>query len=295
MFIDIHLHTIRRKSLPRDETGDNFASPEELLAKMNQTGVDKGVLLPGASPECMTQKSTVEDILEICEKYPDRFIPFCNIDPRAEANTPQANLSRQLLFYKDKGCKGVGEITANLYFDDPLVVNLFKHCQDCKMPVLFHIGPQIGNCYGLVDDLHLPRLENSLKNFPDLIFIGHSQPFWSEISRDVTNENRNTYPDGKIAEGGTVPRLMEQYPNLYADISAGSGYNALTRDPDYGFKFMERFQDKLFFGTDICSPRNDHRHAQFLRDSFKNGELSKEAFEKISWQNTNRVLKLGLT
>lgn len=294
MFIDIHLHTVRWKSLPRDESGDNYASPEELIAKMDETGVDKGILLPGASPECATQRSTVEDILEICSKYPERFIPFCNIDPRAESNSPNSNLSRQLLFYKERGCKGVGEITANLYFDDPLVMNLFKHCQACSMPVLFHIGPQLGGCYGLVDELHLPRLEKCLKEFPDLIFIGHSQPFWSEISGDVTTENRNTYPKGKVAPGGALPRLLKKYENLYADISAQSGYNALTRDVEFGYKFMEKFQDKLLFGTDICSPKNDFRHAQFLRDAFKKGHISKETFEKISWQNANRVLNLGL-
>ncbi|MDO9465070.1 MAG: amidohydrolase family protein [bacterium] len=294
MFIDVHLHTTRKKSLPRNEKGDNYASPEELIEMMDRAGVDKGILLPGVNPECRKQFSTVEDIMDVCEKYPDRFIPFCNIDPRAEKNSPDADLSRQLLFYKEKGCKGVGEVCANLYFDDLLVQNLFKHCQKSQMPLLFHIAPQKGNCYGLIDNLHLPRLEKSLKDFPDLIFIGHSQPFWSEISGDVTNENRNTYPEGKVTSGGTVPRLMKEYPNLYGDISAGSGYNALTRDPEFGYAFIEKFQDKLFFGTDICSPTNDHRHAEFLRNAYKEGNISKEAFKKISWQNVNRVLKLGI-
>ena len=88
MFIDIHLHTVRKKSLPRDEKGDNYASPEELIEMMDRTGVDKGILMPGVSPECRKQFSTVEDIMDVCEKYPDRFIPFCNIDPRAEKETP---------------------------------------------------------------------------------------------------------------------------------------------------------------------------------------------------------------
>ncbi|MBU0478112.1 amidohydrolase family protein [bacterium] len=293
MFIDIHLHTIREKSLPRED--GSYASPEELIEMMDRTGVDKGILLPVMSPEYRrNQLSTVEDILEVCRRYQDRFIPFCNIDPRAEKNSPDADLSRQLLFYKEKGCKGVGEITANLYFDNPLVQNLFKHCEKCEMPVIFHIGSQFGNCYGLIDDLHLPRLEKSLKNFPDLIFIGHSQPFWSEISADVTAENRNTYPKGKVTEGGAVPRLMEEYPNLYGDISAGSGYNALTRDSEFGYEFINRFKDKLFFGTDIASPKDDHHHAEFLRNAYKEGNILKETFEKISWQNVNKILKLGL-
>ena len=50
-----------------------------------------------------------------------------------------------------------------------------------------------------------------------------------------------------MVEGGAVVRLMRQYPNLWADLSpaAGSGYNALARDPDYAVKFLHEFQDRL--------------------------------------------------
>lgn len=294
MFIDCHLHTVTRKGLPRNDSGDNYATPEELITMMDRTGVDKGVLLPGTNPECRSQYSPTEDILDVTAKYPDKFIPFCNIDPRAESNSPAANLSRQLCYYKERDCKGVGELCANLHFDNPLVLNLFKHCEACGLPVLFHIGPQAGGCYGLIDDIHLPRLEKCLRLFPKLVFIGHSQPFWAEISADVTAKVRNTYPPGKIAAGGAIPRLLDAYPNLQCDISAGSGYNALTRDAEFGYRFMEKYQDRLLFGTDICSPRNDHRHAEFLRNALQAGQISPETFEKIAWKNTNRILKLGL-
>lgn len=293
MFIDIHMHAVRIKSVTENPEGENFASPEELIQLMDRTGVDKGVLLPWVNPERKKQYSTNEDILEICGKYPDRFIPFCGLDPRAEDNTTKSNFSRQLVYYKDKGCKGVGELTANMPIGDPMVQNLFRHCEACEMPILFHIGPQIGDCYGLVDGLHLPGYEKALKKFKKLVFIGHSQPFWAEISGNIKMKDRNSYPKGKITPGGTVVRLLEKYPNLYADISANSGYNALTRDPDFGYGFMERFRDKLLFGTDICSPRNNFRHAEFLRETLKNGHISKKAFEKISWQNANKILKLN--
>jgi predicted TIM-barrel fold metal-dependent hydrolase len=160
------------------------------------------------------------------------------------------------------------------------------------MPVLFHIGHKFGGVYGLVDDLHLPRLEKSLRKFPKLIFIGHSQAFWSEISADVTLKNASGYPQGKVISGGTVPRLFEKYQNLYGDISARSGYNALTRDPEFGYDFLHKFQDKLFFGTDICSPKNMHRHAEYLRNAFRQGHITEKVLEKISWKNANKILRL---
>jgi hypothetical protein len=295
MFIDVHMHVVRKKTLARNEAGDYFyATPEEQIQLMDKTGVDKGILSPYANPEAVTQYATVEDVLEICETYPDRFIPFCSVDPRAISNSPDANLSRHLAYYKERGCKGVGEVCPNLYFDDPLVMNLFKHCEMCEMPVLFHIAVKVGGAYGIADDLHLPRLEKCLQTFPGLIFIGHSQAYWSEIGGDVTEENRNRYPEGKIGPGGVVPRLLEQYPNMYAEISARSGLHALTRDPEFGHEFIDRFQDKLLFGTDTSSPTNDHRHAEVMRTLHSETHISTEAFEKISWQNANRILKLGL-
>lgn len=294
MFIDAHLHTVRRKGLPRNAAGSNFATPEELLAMMDRTGVDRGILLPSPAPECSFQRSTNEDVLEVCEAYPERFYPFCNVDPRAGSNSPDADLSFHLEYYKGRGCLGVGEITANLEFTDPLVQNLFRHCERCRMPVLFHIGPQRGGCYGLIDTLGLAGLEASLKAFPKLTFIGHSQPFWAEISGDATPANRNTYPSGPVTPGGALPRLMETYANLYCGWDAGSGYNALTRDPEFGWSFMERFSERILFGTDICDPSNDHRHAEYLRASRGAARISEAAFENISWLTANRLFRLGL-
>jgi len=294
MFIDAHLHTIRSPGLPRNAAGDTFATPEELIAMMDATGVDKGVLLPDMSPECVFQMSTCEDILEICAAHPDRFVPFCNVDPRAQANSPSADLSFALKYYAGRGCRGLGEITANLPFADPLVRNLFRHCETCRLPVIFHIAPQAGGFYGLVDGLGLPGLAQALRDFPALVFIGHSQPFWAEISGDLTAAARNTYPSGPVAPGGALVRLMDTYPNLCCGWDAGSGYNGLTRDPAFGYRFMETYQDRILFGTDICSPKNKHLHAQYLRQALADGHISREAFEKISWRNANRLFSLGL-
>ena len=156
------------------------------------------------------------------------------------------------------------------------------------------MAPQRYECYGLVDGIGMPGLEESLAAFPKLVFIGHSQPFWAEISGDVTVGNRNTYPQGPVVPGGAVPRLMNAYPNLYCGWDAGSGYNGLTRDPEFGWSFMERFSERILFGTDICDPSNVHKHAEYLRTSRANGRISDAAFENISWRSANRLFRLGL-
>jgi len=52
MFIDIHLHTVRKKSLPRNEKGANYASPEELNKDLFDS-FTLGNNIP-ASQECST-------------------------------------------------------------------------------------------------------------------------------------------------------------------------------------------------------------------------------------------------
>ena len=131
-----------------------------------------------------------------------------------------------------------------------------------------------------------------MQKFPDLIFLGHSSPFWAEISGDLREEQRNTYPKGKVTNGGAVVRLMREYANLYGDLSAGSGYNALSRDPEFGYAFLTEFQDRLLFGTDICDPRNETPLIDFLNDAVEQGHISREVYEKVGWQNAQKLLGL---
>jgi predicted TIM-barrel fold metal-dependent hydrolase len=293
MFIDIHVHT-RYFRGPERLVGGTYASPEELIEMLKPRGVRKAVILPGVNPECAFIIQSMGEVLAIVEKYPDFFIPFMNIDPRQVRNSPDADLGYLMRYYQERGCKGIGEVCASLPYDHPLMENLFRHAEACGLPVLFHIAPKQGGYYGIVDSLGLPGLEGALRKFPKLNFIGHSQPFWAEISGDLTEDQRNGYPKGKVAEGGAVVRLFREYPNLWGDLSpaAGSGFNAISRDPEFGYAFMEEFQDRLLFGTDICDPRNKLTLIDYLNTAVAEGRLSREAYEKIGWKNAERLLGL---
>lgn len=293
--IDIHNHVVLQKGAPRwyQKHLGHFCTPEEMFLFFQIQGIEKGVQLPFVSPEWGTNVITNEESFELVRRFPDRFYWFCNIDPRNILNDPSTDFTPCLQYYKSLGAKGVGELSANLYFDDPLVWNLFSHCEKCDMPVLFHIGNK-GFDYGLVDELGLPRLEKSLKQFPNLIFIGHSQKYWAEISGDCTAETRDGYPTGPVTPGGRVVDLMRKYPNLHSDLSAGSGENAIMRDPAFGYAFLEEFQDRLYFGTDICDPNqtlDDCHLSFFLDDAVENGHISQAAYNKICRENALRLLE----
>jgi predicted TIM-barrel fold metal-dependent hydrolase len=175
---------------------------------------------------------------------------------------------------------------------DPLVQNLFKCAEITKMPVTFHISPTIGDYYGLHDQVGLPQLEESLKRFPKLKFFGHSAAFWAEMSPLKSIDDRYGYPGYPIEKEGAVPRLMRKYDNLYGDLSAGSGYNALHRDRKYAIRFIEEFQDRLMFGTDICSPDTPTPLADFLLSLKNNNDISEKIFHKLAKGNAVRILQI---
>ena len=289
--IDIHVHTSPSKWIAYG--GYAFATPEELIEMYDNLGVEMGILLP-VSNSAMVTSSNYENYL-IAEKYPDRFVWFCSFCPMQYDNSKDTDFTLFLEECKKHGAKGIGEITANLPITDPRTFNLFKHVEKAGLPLTFHIG-DLGNDYGLVDDIGLPGLEKALQTFPNLKFLGHSQQFWAEISKVENDAQRHGQPKGKVTEG-RVAELMRKYPNLLGDLSAGSGYNAITRDVEYGYKFLEEFQDRLFYGTDICATSNVQydflKLAKFLDDAVLNGKISYDAYYKISRGNAIKLLGLN--
>lgn len=138
----------------------------------------------------------------------------------------------------------------------------------------------------------LPQLERCLQVFSKLVFLGHGPPFWAEIGRLENHRDRAGYPEYPIKEEGVVPNLMRRHPNLYGDLSAGSGFNALNRDHDYAVRFLNEFQDRLLFGTDICTPDGKAPQSQFLLDLRRDKKISKKVFRKIARENAIKLLNL---
>jgi predicted TIM-barrel fold metal-dependent hydrolase len=285
MFIDIHVHAYTRPG-PRD-----FSTPDQLLERYDEAGIERGVILPLVSPEVYLPQSN-EEVLEISEGHDGRFIPFCNIDPRALTNSAEAPLGDLLAYYRDQGCRGIGEVMANMPLLHPMVQNLFRHVDDIGFPLTFDMSTRIGGGYGLYDDPGLPQLERCLEAFPELIFLGHGPPFWAEIGELEDPSDRGGYPHYPVGKEGTVPRLMRRHDNLLGDLSAGSGHNALARDMDHAARFLEEFQDRLLFGTDICAPDGPIPLPDLLLEMRESGYLTRRAFDRIARGNAVRVLEL---
>ena len=289
-FIDIHSHAYLFPGPPQD--GHTiFCTPEEVLIRYDEIGIEYGVLLPLIGPETYLPQSN-EEIIETCKRYPDRFIPFCNIDPRGMHNTIDSDFSIWIDWYVKHGVKGIGEFMPNLPFIDPKVQNLLSHVNKFNMPLTIDGNGVLGSGYGLYDEPELPQLELCLKTFPNINFLGHGPAFWAEMAELKDASDLSRYPDYPVDKEGAAPRLIREYDNMLGDLSAGSGFNALDRDHDYAVKFLNEFQDKLYFGTDICCFDQDLPLADFLRKLNKKGLLSDEAFYKIARGNAEKLLGL---
>ena len=88
-----------------------------------------------------------------------------------------------------------------------------------------------------------------------------------------------------MAPGGRLDVFSRGYSNLYADLSAGSGFNAMTRDPEFGLAFLKRWKHRLMFATDYLRPGQEAPIVEHIRTV----GLSRDAFERITRRNAEKV------
>lgn len=228
--IDVHSHL---------ESGlDRF------IGHMDWLGCDKAWALSLEEPELKEFSCPTSRALDAAKKYPDRVIPFCHVDVRA----PDA--AEKILKYAESGCKGFGEHKMHIAIDDPAMDAVFAVCEELEWPFLYHFqenGSNGGYSWGIA------KFAKILKRYPKIKFIGHAGSWWDYISADATGADAEL-PTTPIKPGGLIDFLLADYENVFADFSAGSGINALTRDVDFMCAFVVRHRKKLMFGSDCPCP-----------------------------------------
>jgi len=251
---------------------------------MDTHHIDQAAVLPLVSPEAFWYPVTTEFVLRETSPHRDRLIPFCAIDPRRLVThlTDHRQVVDMLTRYRDAGARGFGEHKPMLPIDDPLSMRLYEACSEVGLPVLFHLDNRAN-----MDRPGLPGLARVLSTHPRLIVIGHGKGWWASIAGGLTQADLQVgYPRGPIAPGGAIDRLMDQFDNLYGDLSS-SGAHAMLRDHPFGQAFLARRADRLLFGTDYYDlTQVDFPHFGLL-DQF---HLPRETRDKIARENAHRIL-----
>ena len=275
MIIDDHNHP--------DWCGYNL---DKYLENMDRYGIDKTWLLSWEAPhneydpeylcrtpvqDCNWGPIPFERCLSYKERAPERFILGYAPDPRRPDAI--ARLKAAVDMYDVCIC---GELKIRMMLDDWDAIRMYRFCGEQNLPVLVHLDyefdygvtyPRPNYWYGGGID----ALERAVKKCPETTFIGHAPGFWSHISGD-DQFDKDPYYKGKVQPGGKLIEMLRTYPNLYCDISAGSGCNALSRDPEFAVKFLTEFQDRVLYGRDYF----DNIHQEFLNSiTLPDGVLEK--------------------
>lgn len=267
--IDIHQHT-----------NYSFRTDEQLLAHQKAMGVSQTILLPAGSLYGLAANATGNQaVYDFALNHPGEYVYFAN----EVAGLPGA--SAEISRWLKKGALGIGEQKFHVDCDSSAIEAVAEVAQEFKVPVLLHFQHEVYN-------LHIERFHKILEKFPTVNFIGHAQTWWSNI--DKSSDQKTMYPMGKITPGGITDRLLTDYPNMYGDLSAGSGLNALNRDPDFTRDFMARHQDKLLYGSDcndIIGRGPGCQGAQTIATVRKLAP-SKAVERKLLYENARKMFRL---
>ncbi len=236
--IDIHQHL-----------GYSGRPDDVLLQHQRLMGITKTILLPagrsvnsasthdgssnGLEAKCLGN----EACYRFAKAHSREFLFGANEVP----DLPEA--TREIEKYLKLGAVVIGEQKFGVESDSQEMQRIYQLAADYHVPILMHWQYERYN-YGF------ERFYRMLEKYPKTIFIGHAQTWWANIDKDYKDDEKNLYPKGKVTPGGITDRYLSDYPNMYGDLSAGSGLNALKRDEDHARDFLQRHQDKLIYGSD---------------------------------------------
>lgn len=292
--IDIHQHT--NYGGKRDIAWKQISparTHEELRAHQRAMGITKTILLPagrevlrsstheGRSNGLDGTVSGNEDAMMLARRYPGEFAFGANeVSDLADAPAVVEK-------YLKLGACVIGEQKFGVECDSAAMQKLYQLAEAFRVPILMHWQVASYN-YGF------ERFHKMLEKYPKVNFIGHAQTWWANIHKDNVDNPKALYPGGKVKAGGLTDRYLRDYPNMFGDLSAGSGEKALQRDPDHARAFLARHQDKLMFGSDcvdatglpaVCSgARQIAQVRQFA--------LNKAAERKILFENAKKLFRL---
>jgi predicted TIM-barrel fold metal-dependent hydrolase len=281
LIIDIHQHL-----------GYSGRPDEVLLAHQHAIGATTTILLPAGRPA--TGPSTHGGIAnglqaqalgnEVCYQFARAHRPafLCGANDVPDL----AGATREIERYLRRGAKVIAEQKFGVECDSADMQKIYALAREYDVPVLMHWQFKMYN-YGF------ERFHKMLEKFPRVKFLGHAQTWWANIDRNHTDQTV-LYPKGPVAPGGLTDRYLSDYPNMYGDLSAGSGLNALTRDEDFTRDFLARHRDKLLFGSD-CNDREGGGPkclgAQIIR-AIRRLAADRQTERKLLYENAKTLFRL---
>ncbi|MCC6587023.1 MAG: amidohydrolase [Bryobacterales bacterium] len=256
--IDVHTHSYMSNVKAAEDV-------DRWLKVMDEVGLEKSVVFTGATgPEFDRQA-------ELFAKYPQRFQVWCSIDTKDidAPDYPQRAAAEIERCYR-KGARGIGELSdkgfglggsekkalprdKRLHIDDPRLDLVWKKIAELKIPANIHIADH-PSCWKPLG----PNQERT-PDFQHFNMTGKDVPSYEELlaSRDrlVAKHPATTFIFCHLSNQGndtaTLAKFLDAHKNVYLDFSARD--YELGRQPRTARKFMDKYKDRLMFGTDMGS------------------------------------------
>jgi predicted TIM-barrel fold metal-dependent hydrolase len=205
------------------------------LAHMDGCGVSNAVILA---------RDPTPDQLRAIQQHGDRLTWAVSTDITTDG------AAERLTAAVKQGALGFGEMKFHLAADAPAFQRAYALAADLGVPILVHFQ-EVPHFDGEgVFATGFKTFHTMLRKFSGTTFLGHADAFWANV--DAKYDDGAAYPTGPISRGGVTDLLLGDYANLFGDLSANSGNNAMSRDEEFTRDFLRRHQDKLIFGSD-CS------------------------------------------
>jgi predicted TIM-barrel fold metal-dependent hydrolase len=266
--IDMHTHITHAGGLESPGEIRFAASPQECLAVMDRKNIRTMVNLTGGYGENLQQAI---DRLQVA--HPDRFIVFTEPAWSKAGDSDYSKAQADLIADAHKrGAKGLKVLKIlGLYLRESVTTGRLVRIDDRRfdpmwdavasfsMPVAIHSSDP--EAFFLPVDRFNERWEE-LNAHPNWSFHGRDFPTNHELQearRNVMRRHpRTQFVCLHVADSENlqyVSECLDSHPNMHVEVAARIG--ELGRQPRAAYRFIEKYQDRIMFGTDAIPGGND--------------------------------------
>ena len=203
-----------------------WVSPEEMLHSMDESGIERTVLMGWYWEHASTCAEQNRWHAELIEREPGRWLAFASIQPLDRSSTMD-----ELRFAVDHGFKGIGEIhpaVQGFSLRDPAWLEVAEFASANGLIINLHVTEPVGRPYKPKAETEYEDIQWLVERFPDLrIVLAH----WG----------------GLVLFHELNPYVRKLFKNVYYDTAA----SPLLYDPGVFNLAVEAVgAEKLLYGSD---------------------------------------------
>lgn len=255
MIIDFHTHIFPRFFRERREDffarepafkilyaspKSQLAGREQLLRNMDAEGIHTSVIFGFPWTDAERFRRHNDYILESVQKYPDRFVGFCCVDPLCPEAAGEAERCLQ------EGLSGIGELA--FYAEGLSPANaaglngVMALARAHDVPVLLHTNEPIGHSYPGKSPMTLDQIYGFLKAYPEnrivLAHWGGGIFFYALMKKEVREVLRGVWFD-------TAASPFLYSPEIYRVAGQIMGFDHILLGSDYPLLAPSRYLEEI--------------------------------------------------